>query len=64
MCAGWVILEEAGGRMVGSMKGDWEPAVEQRRYMAVRGGEGQHGVIEEFWGCVAGKVEVGFDGVS
>ncbi|KAK5169458.1 uncharacterized protein LTR77_005434 [Saxophila tyrrhenica] len=64
VCAGWVILEEAGGKMVGSMPGDWEPKVEQRRYMAVRGGEGQRGVIEEFWGCVVGRVEVGFDGVS
>ncbi|KAK3708676.1 hypothetical protein LTR37_011398 [Vermiconidia calcicola] len=64
VCAGWVILEEAGGRMVGSMKGDWEPSVDQMRYMAVRGGEGREGIIEEFWGCVAGKIEVGYDNVS
>ncbi|KAI5360811.1 Putative inositol monophosphatase [Septoria linicola] len=64
VCAGWVILEEAGGTMVGAQKGDWEPTVEQRRYMAVRGGEGQKEIVEEFWGCVEGKVEVGWDAVS
>ncbi|KAK0345941.1 hypothetical protein LTR02_008196 [Friedmanniomyces endolithicus] len=64
VCAGWVVLEEAGGRMVGCHEGDWEPRVEQRRYLAVRGGEGQRGVIEEMWGCVQGRIEVGFDAVS
>lgn len=64
VCAGWVILEEAGGKVVGAHPGDWNPAVEQRRYMGVRAGDGQKEVIEEFWGCVAGKVEVGWDAVS
>jgi myo-inositol-1(or 4)-monophosphatase len=64
VCAGWVILEEAGGRMTGSMKGDWEPKLDQRRYMAIRGGDGQKAIIEEFWSCVAGKIEVGYDSVS
>jgi myo-inositol-1(or 4)-monophosphatase len=32
--------------------------------MAVRGGEGQKEIIEEFWGCVGGTVEVGYDTVS
>lgn len=63
VCAAWVVLEEAGGRMVGAMKGDWEPQVDQRRYLAVRGGEGQEGIIEEFWGCIEGKIEVGWDAV-
>lgn len=61
VCAGWVILEEAGGQMVGCHPGDWEPSVEQRRYMGVRAGQGKEKVIEEFWGCVQGRVEVGFD---
>ncbi|CAK4030477.1 Inositol monophosphatase 2 [Lecanosticta acicola] len=61
VCAGWVVLEEAGGRMVGCHRGDWAPEVDQRRYMGVRAGEGQEGVIEEFWGCVKGRVEVGYD---
>lgn len=64
VCAGWVILEEAGGRVVGAHPGDWTPRVDQRRYMGVRGGEGQEGIIEEFWGCVQGRVEVGWDAVS
>ena len=64
VCAGWVILEEAGGRVVGAHPGDWEPQVDQMRYMGVRGGEGQKRVIEEFWGCVEGRVEVGYDNVS
>lgn len=64
VCAGWVILEEAGGKMVGAHKGDWEPKVEQRRYMAVRAGKDQKEIIEEFWACVEGKIEVGYDAVS
>lgn len=64
VCAGWVIVEESGGMMVGAMKGDWEPSVDQRRYMAVRGGEGQREIVEEFWGCVEGGIEVGWDSVS
>ncbi|KAF2725077.1 inositol monophosphatase [Polychaeton citri CBS 116435] len=64
VCAGWVILEEAGGRMCGANPGDWEPRVDQRRYMACRAGEGQREVIEEFWSCVEGRVEVGYDTAS
>ena len=64
VCAGWVILEEAGGRLVGCHKDDWDPKLDQRRYMAVRGGEGQKEIIEEFWRCVEGRVEVGYDSVS
>lgn len=64
VCAGWVILEEAGGRMVGAHKDDWHPMLDQRRYMAVRGGEGQEEIIKEFWSCVEGRVEVGYDNAS
>jgi myo-inositol-1(or 4)-monophosphatase len=64
VCAGWVILEEAGGRMVGAHQDDWEPSVDQRRYFAVRGGEGQKAIIEEFWGCVEGRLEVGYDALD
>ena len=64
VCAGWLILEEAGGRMVGAHKGDWEPMLDQRRYMAVRAGQGQKEIVEEFWGCVEGRLEVGYDNVS
>ena len=64
VCAGWVILEEAGGRMIGAHPNDWQPQVEQRRYLAVRAGQGQEEIIKEFWGCVEGKLEVGYDSVS
>ncbi|KXL42136.1 MAG: hypothetical protein FE78DRAFT_73606 [Acidomyces sp. 'richmondensis'] len=64
VCAGWVVLEEAGGKVVGCHPGDWSPALEQRRYMGIRAGEGWEGVVEEFWGCVKGKMEVGFDGAE
>ncbi|KAL6706611.1 hypothetical protein ACN47E_005367 [Coniothyrium glycines] len=59
VCAGWVILKEAGGVMVDANPGNWNPRVEERRYFAVRGGEGQKEVIEEFWSLVDGRFEVG-----
>lgn len=57
VAAGWVIVKEAGGRVVGGNKGEWEPKVDGRRYMAVRGGEGQDAIIEEFWSHVKGTLE-------
>jgi myo-inositol-1(or 4)-monophosphatase len=59
VCAAWVILKEAGGVMVDANPGNWEPRIEERRYMAVRAGEGQKGIVEEFWGLVEGRFEVG-----
>lgn len=59
VCAGWVILSEAGGKVVDANPGDWEPRIDGRRYLAVRSGEGQKKVIEEFWGLVEGRFEVG-----
>ncbi|KAF9740319.1 inositol monophosphatase [Paraphaeosphaeria minitans] len=59
VCAGWVVLGEAGGRVVDANPGNWAPRVDERRYLAVRGGEGQEGLIEEFWGLVEGRFEVG-----
>ncbi|KAF2396259.1 inositol monophosphatase [Trichodelitschia bisporula] len=59
VCAGWTILSEAEGLMVDANPGGWETGLEERRYLAVRKGEGQRELIEEFWGCVAGKLEVG-----
>lgn len=68
VCAGWCILDEAGGVMVGANPGEWEASLEGRRYFAVRGdGEtkekgitaGQKAFVEEFWGFVEGRFEVG-----
>jgi myo-inositol-1(or 4)-monophosphatase len=59
VCAGWVILKEAGGIMVDANPGNWNPEVEGQRYLAVRGGEGQKEIVEAFWGLVEGAFEVG-----
>jgi myo-inositol-1(or 4)-monophosphatase len=58
VCAGWVILEEAGGTIVGGNPGEWEVPVDHRKYLAVRGSRtGQKEIIEEFWGFVCGTME-------
>ena len=64
VAAGWLILEEAGGLVADANPGGWKPAVDGRRYMAVRAAEGgvesQRKVVEEFWSLVAGRFE--YDG--
>jgi myo-inositol-1(or 4)-monophosphatase len=59
VCAGWVILSEAGGIMADANPGNWNPRIEERRYLAVRKGEGQKGLVEQFWAVVEGRFEVG-----
>ncbi|TID25322.1 inositol monophosphatase [Venturia nashicola] len=59
VCAGWVILTEAGGMVVDANPGNWEARVDGRRYLAVRGASDQKKVIEEFWGVIVGKYEMG-----
>lgn len=59
VCAGWVILTEAGGAIVDANKGNWKPRVDERRYLAVRKGQGQKELIEVFWDNVQGTLEVG-----
>lgn len=51
VCAGWVVLEEAGGRVVDGNPGNWSPRVDGRVYLAARKGA-TDGIIEEFWGVV------------
>ncbi|KAI4263191.1 MAG: hypothetical protein L6R42_001658, partial [Xanthoria sp. 1 TBL-2021] len=48
VAAGWIIVEEAGGMMVGGNQGEWEPKVDGRRYLVLRAGAGKE-VVEEFW---------------
>ncbi|EWC44465.1 hypothetical protein DRE_06733 [Drechslerella stenobrocha 248] len=60
-CAGWVVLWEAGGRVVDANPGRWEIPVDGRRCLAVRGGEGWRPLVLEFWGCIEGRLEVGGD---
>lgn len=59
VCAGWIILEEAGGIMVSGNKGDWDPAVDSRVYLAVRNAkeEEQKKFVEDFWGHIKGTLE-------
>ncbi|KMU90491.1 inositol monophosphatase 1 (Inositol-1(or 4)-monophosphatase 1) [Coccidioides immitis H538.4] len=62
VCAGWVILTEAGGIMVDGNPGGWNAAVDGRRYLAIRAsknGEGQKEIVEEFWGQIKGKFDYG-----
>ncbi|KAL4959182.1 uncharacterized protein BDV14DRAFT_193962 [Aspergillus stella-maris] len=35
VCAGWVILEEAGGIIVGGNPGEWEAVIDGRKYLAI-----------------------------
>lgn len=53
VCAGWCILVEAGGMMAGGNPGVWEPRLDERTYLAVRGAPGgQKEIVEEFWGVI------------
>lgn len=51
VCAGWIILEEAGGMVASANPGDWEPTLEGRVYFAVRRAkrEEQEGVVRALW---------------
>lgn len=59
VCAGWCILSEAGGIMASANPGDWDPALDARVYLAVRGApKGQKEIVEEFWKVVGtGKMD-------
>jgi len=65
VCAGWVVLSEAGGIIVdgnrpANKNEGWHIPVDHRSYLAVRaseGGKGQREVVEEFWSFVVGKME-------
>ncbi len=53
VCAGWCILTEAGGIMASGNPGDWNPAIDSRVYLAVRGARsGQKEIVEEFWNVI------------
>jgi myo-inositol-1(or 4)-monophosphatase len=51
VCAGWIILEEAGGIVASANPGNWDPELEGRLYLAVRGAKRyeQEGVVREMW---------------
>ncbi|KAK8856059.1 hypothetical protein PGQ11_011971 [Apiospora arundinis] len=51
VAAAWCILSEAGGVIVdGGLPGNWDPPIDNRRYLAVRPAvTGQKEAVEEFW---------------
>jgi myo-inositol-1(or 4)-monophosphatase len=56
VCAGWTILAEAGGIMASGNPGVWEPEIDERKYLAVRGAPGgQKEIVEEFWAVVGDR---------
>lgn len=60
VCAGWCILAEAGGILVGGNPGVWNAGVDERCYLAVRGGTDeadQKKFIEEFWKNIPGELK-------
>ncbi|KAL6408790.1 hypothetical protein AUP68_07736 [Ilyonectria robusta] len=53
VAAAWCILSEAGGIMVDGHPGNWDPPIDNRRYLAVRPAtEGQKEFVEEFWSVI------------
>lgn len=60
VCAGWVVLKEAGGIIVdGNPSSKWEIPVDHRKYLAVRGaegGKGQKELVQEFWSYIKGDM--------
>ena len=59
VAAGWCILSEAGGIMVGGNPGDWTPEIDGRKYLAIRPApSGQKQIVEEMWGVIGeGRME-------
>lgn len=57
VCAGWIILEEAGGIVASANPGDWDPSVEGRLYFAVRHAkrEEQKAVVEQLWAIMGDR---------
>lgn len=53
VAAAWCILAEAGGIMVDGHPGEWNPPIDNRRYLAVRPATGgQREFVEEFWSVI------------
>ncbi|OJD36992.1 inositol monophosphatase [Diplodia corticola] len=58
ICAGWIILQEAGGLIASANPGCWDPELEGRCYLAVRAAperDGQKRVVEELWSLMDGR---------
>jgi len=56
VCAGWLIVEESGGIIVGANPGEWEPTLEGRSYFPVRAAPaGQKKIVQQVWSLMEGK---------
>jgi myo-inositol-1(or 4)-monophosphatase len=57
VCAGWIILQEAGGIVASANPGNWDPTLEGRLYFAVRGAkrEEQMAVVQELWSIMGDR---------
>ncbi|KAI0102968.1 hypothetical protein GGR51DRAFT_526042 [Nemania sp. FL0031] len=53
VAAAWCILNEAGGIIVDGHPGEWNPPIDNRRYLAVRPAtSGQNEIVEQFWSVI------------
>ncbi|KAK0640033.1 Inositol monophosphatase 2 [Lasiodiplodia hormozganensis] len=53
VAAAWCILNEAGGMIVDGHPGEWDPPINNRRYLAVRPApNGQKEIVQEFWDVI------------
>ncbi|QLL33441.1 hypothetical protein HG536_0E03520 [Torulaspora globosa] len=62
VCAGWCIVKEMGGKIVGANPSEWSISVDNRTYLVVRGtndpsGKDQRKYIEDFWSNVKGQLK-------
>jgi len=63
VCAGWIILTEAGGIMVdgnppSNGEETWDIPITHRKYLAIRAApSGQKETVKEFWGHIEGQME-------
>lgn len=62
VCAGWCIIKETGGRIVGANPGEWNVEVDNRTYLVVRGSNDdsradQDNYIKDFWSNVKGQLK-------
>ncbi|QLQ80999.1 hypothetical protein HG537_0E03540 [Torulaspora globosa] len=62
VCAGWCIVKEMGGKIVGANPSEWSISVDNRTYLVVRGtndptGQDQRKYIEDFWSNVKGQLK-------
>jgi myo-inositol-1(or 4)-monophosphatase len=64
VAAGWLVVKEAGGIVAGANPGEWDPSLEGRSYLAVRGAaSGQREVVEQLWRLM-GPHRFEFEGVD